>query len=440
MRKKLFIISIIVYSSLLAQTAPNLVVTDLNGVTHNVYDYLDEGKSVLLDFFILNCTPCEEGAGYMDEFWESYGPNGNDQMQILSLEVYDNSDEIVEETTNNWGINNPIINLNYIPTSYIPFVEVYPNYIMICPDRSMNIIYGFDYPLTLLQWEQLLNNCSFGNNYTDITIFEPELTHCEGHVFANLNIGNVGSNFVQGIEIDVFADSTYIETINWNYILPPGLATNSPDSPSPSITFENSNINSSTIRFEVRVNGDSNLNNNDVTIDLTDEIITSNTDINIKIQTDYYPIDLLWTLVDANSNIIAEGEGTNYEPNELITVNLELDTLMCYRFIISDEHGDGICCDWGNGYYLITAGEDTLIYNNTFLSHNMHSFYIDGLIEPEDISIEETNLHEFKIIHSEFFNLKGQQINYPNKAGTYIRKDHYEHGLTKNSKIIISAQ
>ena len=48
----------------------------------------------------------------MDELWESYGPNGNNQMQILSIEVYDNSDEIVEETTNIWGINNPIINLN----------------------------------------------------------------------------------------------------------------------------------------------------------------------------------------------------------------------------------------------------------------------------------------------------------------------------------------
>lgn len=430
MTKRLFVIFSIIYSSLLAQTAPNLTVTDLNGVTHDIYDYLDEGKSVLLDFFILNCNPCEEGAGHMDTFWKNYGPNGSDQVQVLSLEVYNNSDEIVEETTNNWGINNPIINLNDIPESYAPFVSVYPNYIMICPDRSMNIIYGFEYPLTIMEWEQSLNNCSFGNDYTDVTIFEPEITHCQGDVFANLNIGNVGSNFVNGIDINVFVDSIYFSTINWDYLLPPGNTTNNAFYP---ITFESSNINGSIIHFEVVVNDDANLTNNIISRDLSDELTTTNEDITIEIQTDYYPFDLIWSLVDANGTIITEGEGVDYEPNELISIDLELESSMCYTFIINDEYGDGICCSFGDGYYKITAGEEILVFNNTFLTHKMHSFYIDGLI-----GIEETNNPELKIVNSKFFNLRGQQINYPKQAGIYIRKDFYENGFTKSGKIIIS--
>ena len=112
MTKKLFIIFLISHSLLLAQTAPNLVATDLDGVSHNLYNYLDSGKTVLLDFFIVNCTPCQEAASHMDDFWGTYGPNGTDQLEILSIEVYNNSDETVKETTNNWGINNSVINLD----------------------------------------------------------------------------------------------------------------------------------------------------------------------------------------------------------------------------------------------------------------------------------------------------------------------------------------
>ena len=71
MIKRIIALLLILHSSIIAQNAPNLELTDLNGVTHNLYDYLDEGKSVLLDFFIVNCTPCQEGAGYLDAFYEN---------------------------------------------------------------------------------------------------------------------------------------------------------------------------------------------------------------------------------------------------------------------------------------------------------------------------------------------------------------------------------
>ena len=100
MIRKIIAILFIFHSSLIAQTAPDIDFTDLNGVSHNLYDYLDEGKSVLLDFFIVNCTPCQEGAGYLDAFYENYGPEGTDQLQVISLEVYNNSDPIVQETIN----------------------------------------------------------------------------------------------------------------------------------------------------------------------------------------------------------------------------------------------------------------------------------------------------------------------------------------------------
>jgi len=232
-----------------------------------------------------------------------------------------------------------------------------------------------------------------------------------------------------------YIDSTLHSSIYWSEILPPGFTTNNPNAPSSSIEFESGDVFASNIEFEINVNGDVNPSNNNVFIDLTNEIITNNRNINIEILTDNYPQDLIWSLSDANNITISEGNGIGIQPNDLISLNLDLDTSMCYTFTIIDDHGDGICCDFGEGYYLITAGEDTLIYNNIFLDFKMHSFYVAG--EIEEIDIENINTQNVKIMHSNFFNLSGQQIAQPNKYGAYIRKDFYENGLIKSQKLII---
>ena len=80
----------------------------------------------------------------------------------------------------------------------------------------------------------------------------------------------------------------------------------------------------------------------------------------VEILTDNYPQDLIWRLSDANNITIAEGNGIGIQPNDLISLNLDLDTSMCYTFTIIDDHGDGICCDFGDGYY----DYDSVVYHS----------------------------------------------------------------------------
>jgi len=55
-RTILIVLSFYIHCSAQAQlasgsTAPNFTLTDIDGNTHQLYDYLDQGKAVLLDFF-----------------------------------------------------------------------------------------------------------------------------------------------------------------------------------------------------------------------------------------------------------------------------------------------------------------------------------------------------------------------------------------------------
>lgn len=430
MIKRILAFLLILHSSIIAQTAPNLELTDLNGVTHNLYDYLEEGKSVLLDFFIVNCTPCQNSAPHLEELWNTYGTNGTNQLEIISIEVYDNSNQIVTEAMNEWGVNNPVVNLDAIPEEYLPFLQSYPHYFMICPDREMTDYLEFHYPASVLFWEQALNKCNYGEDFTDITIFEPEVTHCNTNVFSSLNIGNVGTNYIDGIEIDVFVDSVYSSTIEWDHLLAPSITTDQSFFP---IIYEDNDLEGEIIHFEIHTDDDANEINNSMAYNFENDIIAEENTITIEILFDNYPADITWSLINENNEVVLLEEGANYSPYELVTSEFTLEDTSCYNFIITDNIGDGLCCSYGEGYYKVSSGENVLFESNILAYQNMHSFYV-----PEQIGIDEHSSNS-RIVESEFYNLNGQKITYPKTPGVYIRKDYLENGFISSKKMAITS-
>lgn len=68
--------------------APDFTLTDLNGVTYNLYDELDAGKSVILDISATWCPPCwtYHTSGVLEELYEDYGPDGTDEIRVFMVE------------------------------------------------------------------------------------------------------------------------------------------------------------------------------------------------------------------------------------------------------------------------------------------------------------------------------------------------------------------
>ena len=74
--------------------APNFTVTDTEGETHTLYEYLDSGKTVVLDFFFTTCGPCQFYSPQVNLAYEKYGCN-TANVFFLSIDYHDTNAEVI---------------------------------------------------------------------------------------------------------------------------------------------------------------------------------------------------------------------------------------------------------------------------------------------------------------------------------------------------------
>jgi thiol-disulfide isomerase/thioredoxin len=75
--------------------APDFTITDVHGKKHRLYEYLDQGKKVVLDFFFTTCIPCQFYAPQVNKAYEKYGCNTQDVI-FLSIDYNDTDAEVIE--------------------------------------------------------------------------------------------------------------------------------------------------------------------------------------------------------------------------------------------------------------------------------------------------------------------------------------------------------
>ena len=76
--------------------------------------------------------------------------------------------------------------------------------------------------------------------------------------------------------------------------------------------------------------------------------------VNIEIFTDNYPSETTWELVDKGTGQVVGSAGPLGDSLTLHTWDVCIDPIGgCYNFTIYDSYGDGICCDYGDGWYSV---------------------------------------------------------------------------------------
>ena len=125
--------------------APDFTATDINGVEYNLYELLDAGNTVILDFFATWCGPCwsYRETGILDDIWNIYGPGGTGDVYVFSLES-DGSTTTADlygtgsNTIGDWVTGTPFPIFDNVQSIFNAYGNnYYPTIYTVCPNHTL---------------------------------------------------------------------------------------------------------------------------------------------------------------------------------------------------------------------------------------------------------------------------------------------------------------
>ena len=154
-----FLVSIVFFTSGYSQLpsgtiAPAFTVTDLDGNTHDLYSYLNNGVSVVIDVSATWCGPCwsYHNSGTLENFYNSYGPGGTGDVMVIfaegdagtNLECLYGPSGCVGGTQGNWvaGTPYPITHTGGPTIASLYQIAAYPTIFMISAGNNRSYTTG----------------------------------------------------------------------------------------------------------------------------------------------------------------------------------------------------------------------------------------------------------------------------------------------------------
>ena len=375
-------IAVLSFSNSFAQlpdgsVAPDFTLTDLNGTSHSLYSYLDQGYTVFIDFSAVWCPPCwsYHQTHALEDLYVDHGPTGHpgvsgtttDDVMVFYIEADANNVASLNgsgaNTQGDWvtGTSYPIIctdgtagnNGNAVSGDYA--IGYFPTIYMICPDRLTTEVGALSNPYGSVA--SCPPPASSDNDARTFPYSGSTLT-C-GDLTPEITIQNYGLVDLTSLNIEVTVNGTTASTTPWTGNLST-YATQNVSLPVLTGLSTGDAVNIITSLPNGQPDADPSNNPNayfNVTMVQTTNVYT---DVTVNVTTDQYPSETTWDIVNSAGQTVAAG-GPYSSQGAQNPVTTTLNQNECYFFTIYDSYGDGICCQYGQGSFSVTDAGGTVI-------------------------------------------------------------------------------
>ena len=391
--------------------APDFTYTDINGNSHRLYDYLNAGKTVIIDVSATWCGPCwnYHNTNAIEDLWVAHGPSGGqgvsqsttDDVIVLFIEGDGSTSgtDLRNSTSNSYGdwtagANHPIIDLSVndassFKTNYA--ISAFPTIMKICPNRLLT---GLDaLPAADLYTE--VGKCPPPATSSADVLFQSYAgipVDCPGTSYTpSIKFMNNSTTTLTSATLDVKLNGVTVSTGAFTGSLSQyGIST---------ITGSAiSNFTGGNLVFTVTTAGDVNSANNVYTKNIghSSTIISGN--IKIVPITDKYGKETTWALKGYNGSTKSSGGPYTTAASVGETPQQPKYTILsngCYYLEVKDLYGDGFTGSSGNGSLSIYVGNTAVVKIDNFTTdYTAVGFVVDNSLSlGENAQLGELNVY-----------------------------------------------
>lgn len=377
----LFCISLLLRLPLDAQlpsgtTAPNFKATDLKGTEWELYDLLRANKVVVMEVMATWCSPCWSyyNSEALKNLYALHGPEGTDRLQVLMVEGDKETSRdcllglpgCTKGTFGDYtqGIRFPILDDAGIADLYR--VRYYPTVYIICPNKKVYEANTWDAGML---WEKT-QTCPVAKGINNAGIFDLDAGSVVSElcdttaVMPALSVVNLGAKPLQSASIQLKLDGVLLQNIQWNGNLDLYEQTRIFFDPAP-LQYGQMELTLSDINGQA----DADPSNNTRIVQFKPAASFSDPAFVLRLRTDDYGFETYWEVRDEQHKVLKSGGNKNvgptrgglplvggdapgtYASNAIIKDTITLPGPGCYSIHFSDAFGDGLCCNYGTGYY-----------------------------------------------------------------------------------------
>ena len=328
--------------------APNFYGTDMSGETHELYSYLEDNKYVVIYFIATWSDPCwsdhngawngTAGTGAMNQLYNDHGTDNGGIVEVLMVEGDSNTNDycVIDEpgcnytTHGNWTQDNPVPIINNASIANQFGITEYPTVMTICPSGA---VFETGTQTAASHWSfiQTLVCPALPQFDAGLQFSSDDVLSCEISEIV-VNLVNLGSEEINNLTI-VSEGGTPEINLDW---------TGSLESfDTEELNFGEISVNEGEELVISIVESDDNMDNNSIAPAIAS--IPSTTHIRLELQSDLYPEDFSFYILNANNEVvISDGAWGGLGQNALIIEDYYLPETGCYTVWLYDSYGDGL--------------------------------------------------------------------------------------------------